>query len=214
LPPTSFVAFLQNHDQVGNRALGERLTQLGRPGALRAALALLLLCPQIPLLFMGEEAGAREPFLFFTDFHGELADAVREGRRREFAKSPGFGNEAARESIPDPNDIATFLQSRWTDDAPDAAAWRRLVRELLSLRHRLIVPGLEGARALGGRAVGASAVVARWRLGNRTALTLASNFGADPVTAPLPDRPPVFGTVAHAGWLVGETCLAWLEATE
>lgn len=214
LPPTSFVAFLQNHDQVGNRALGERLTQLARPGALQAAMALLLLCPQIPMLFMGEEAGAREPFLFFTDFHGELADAVREGRRREFAKSPGFGDEKARAAIPDPNDIASFLRSRWTRDAPQADGWGTLVRELLSLRHALIVPGLNGARALWGRAVGASAVVACWQLSNQTELTLASNFGTDPVAAFLPDRPPIFGTVEQSGWLAGETTLAWLEPSK
>jgi maltooligosyltrehalose trehalohydrolase len=214
LSPTSFVAFLQNHDQVGNRAFGERLTQLARPGALKAAMALLLLCPQIPMLFMGEEVGALEPFLFFTDFHGELADAVREGRRREFAKSPGFADEKTCMSIPDPNDIATFLQSRWTGDAPHADEWRALVRGLLSLRHHLIVPGLEGAQALGGRAVGTSAVVARWRLGNKADLTLASNFGVESITATMPERPPVFGTIAQSGHLDGETTLAWLVPGE
>jgi maltooligosyltrehalose trehalohydrolase len=214
LPPTSFVAFLQNHDQVGNRALGERLTQLARPGALKAAMGLLLLCPQVPLLFMGEEVGAREPFLFFTDFHGELADAVREGRRREFAKSPGFVTEESRGAIPDPNDIATFLRSRWTGDAPDAEEWRALVRELLSLRHSLIVPGLVGVRALGGMAAGEAAVVARWRLSNETELTLACNLGVNSVAASLPDRPPIFGTIEQAGWLAGDTILAWLEPRE
>ena len=67
LPPTAFVLFLQNHDQIGNRAFGERLTALADPAALEAAIALLLLCPQIPLLFMGEEDASRTPFLFFTD---------------------------------------------------------------------------------------------------------------------------------------------------
>ena len=96
LPPTAFVAFLQNHDQVGNRAFGERLTTLADPRALRAAAALVLLAPQIPLIFMGEEAGARDPFLYFTDHHAELANAVREGRRAEFAKFPAFAAPAAR----------------------------------------------------------------------------------------------------------------------
>ncbi|RRW38150.1 malto-oligosyltrehalose trehalohydrolase, partial [Stutzerimonas stutzeri] len=83
LPPTSFVLFLQNHDQTGNRAFGERLVSLADADALRAATAVLLLSPMVPLLFMGEEWGARQPFLFFTSHHGELADAVREGRRNE-----------------------------------------------------------------------------------------------------------------------------------
>ncbi|WP_188945256.1 malto-oligosyltrehalose trehalohydrolase, partial [Polymorphobacter multimanifer] len=103
LPPTAFVSFLQNHDQIGNRAMGERLTLLADPAKLRAATALLLLAPQIPLLFMGDETGSRSPFLFFTDFDADLADAVREGRRREFAKFEAFADPSARERIPDPN---------------------------------------------------------------------------------------------------------------
>ncbi|WP_199033334.1 malto-oligosyltrehalose trehalohydrolase, partial [Ralstonia sp. ASV6] len=83
LPPTAFVLYLQNHDQIGNRPLGERLTRLAHPEALHAAQTLLLLCPQIPLLFMGEEWGSLRPFYYFTSHHGALADAVREGRRRE-----------------------------------------------------------------------------------------------------------------------------------
>ena len=86
LPPTAFVLFLQNHDQIGNRAFGERLTTLVEPAALEAAIALMMLCPQIPLLFMGEEDASRTPFLFFTDHGAELADAVREGRRSEFSQ--------------------------------------------------------------------------------------------------------------------------------
>ena len=103
LPPTAFVLFLQNHDQIGNRAFGERLTTLVEPAALEAAIALMMLCPQIPLLFMGEETASRTPFLFFTDHAAELADAVREGRRSEFAKFPAFADPATRERIPDPN---------------------------------------------------------------------------------------------------------------
>ncbi|WP_147432237.1 malto-oligosyltrehalose trehalohydrolase [Pararobbsia silviterrae] len=113
LPPSAFVFFLQNHDQIGNRAMGERLTRLADHDALRAAIALMLLSPQIPLLFMGEEFGSTQPFLFFTDYTGPLADAVREGRRREFAKFSAFSDPARRARIPDPNDRATFEQSRF-----------------------------------------------------------------------------------------------------
>ena len=89
LSPLAFVNFLQNHDQIGNRALGERLTILAPPAAVEAALTILLLSPSPPLLFMGEEWGSRQPFPFFCDFKGELADAVRNGRKREFALSCG-----------------------------------------------------------------------------------------------------------------------------
>ncbi len=209
LPPTAFVTFLQNHDQVGNRALGERLTRLARPSALRAAMALMLLCPQIPMLFMGEEVGAREPFLFFTDFHGELAAAVREGRRKEFAHSPGFGDAHDLEAIPDPNAASTFEASHWTADAPDAAEWRALVTRLLTLRHEHIVPHLDGAAAIGAEAIGEAAVIARWRLGDGAILTIAVNLGAEPVAAVLPTTRPLFGKPA-AGAIPADTTLAWI----
>jgi maltooligosyltrehalose trehalohydrolase len=209
LPPTAFVSFLQNHDQVGNRALGERLTRLARPSALRAAMALLLLGPQIPMLFMGEEVGAREPFLFFTDFHGDLAAAVREGRRKEFAHSPGFGDAHDLEAIPDPNEAATFEASRWTANAPDAAAWRALVTRLLNLRREHIVPRLDGAAAIGAEAIGEAAVVARWRLGDGAILAIAVNLGDAPVAAVLPTTRPLFGEPV-VGAIPADTTLAWI----
>ncbi len=94
LPPSAFVLFLQNHDQIGNRALGERLHQLAAPQALQAATVLLLLSPMIPLLFMGDEVAAEQPFLFFTSHHGELAELVREGRRNEFKAFSAFADPA------------------------------------------------------------------------------------------------------------------------
>ena len=128
LPPLAFVDFLQNHDQIGNRAFGERLTTLAEPARLKMMQALLLLAPQVPLLFMGEEWGAEEPFLFFCDFHDELADAVREGRRREFAHFPEFANAAARARIPDPNADADLprLQARLVEARGPGA--RRMAR--------------------------------------------------------------------------------------
>ncbi|GGG35812.1 malto-oligosyltrehalose trehalohydrolase [Caldovatus sediminis] len=189
LPPTAFVLFLQNHDQVGNRACGERLSALAHPEALAAATALLLLCPQVPLLFMGEEWGATAPFLYFTDHHGELADAVREGRRREFAHFAAFADPEARERIPDPNAEATFRASI-PDPAeaarPPHAAVLDLHRRLLALRRREIVPRLPGARAIGAGAAGDAAVLARWRLGDGAVLTIAANLGPDQASvAPL-----------------------------
>jgi malto-oligosyltrehalose trehalohydrolase len=208
LPPTAFVTFLQNHDQVGNRALGERLTTLISADLLRAAIALQLLCPQIPLIFMGEDGGAHEPFLFFTDFHDRLADAVREGRRREFAKFPEFADAGKRTRIPDPNAPATFEASRIHGDG---AEWRALYRDLLALRRR--IPGLPGARSLGAKAVGGKALVARWRLGpsgGRAVLTIACNVGDEPVRADLPQTQPIWGHLAD-GTLPAHTTAAWCE---
>ncbi len=115
LPPAAFVDFLQNHDQIGNRAFGERIDRMADENIVQALHAILLLSPHVPLLFMGEEYGETRPFLFFTDFHGELADAVREGRRREFAGFEAFSGELA--PIPDPNAWDTFAASRldWSE---------------------------------------------------------------------------------------------------
>ncbi len=147
LPPSAFVSFLQNHDQIGNRALGERIGQLASPQALRAAMEILLLAPAPPLLFMGEEFGAGSPFLFFCDFSGELAEAVTNGRRNEFARFAQFNSAELRERIPDPNAEQTFLRSKlnWESLTRESHAdWLRFYRELLAIRGRMIVPRLRG----------------------------------------------------------------------
>jgi malto-oligosyltrehalose trehalohydrolase len=143
LPPTAFVNFLQNHDQIGNRALGERLHKLVKnEAALVAATTILLLSPSIPMLFMGEEWAAPEPFTYFCDFEPELAAKVREGRKREFAKFLRFaGADAA--SLPDPTDPATFeaVKLDWNTPAqPSHAGWLEHYRRLLAIRKRDIVP--------------------------------------------------------------------------
>ena len=206
LPPTRFVSFLQNHDQIGNRAFGERLTRLADPAKLAAATVLWALGPQIPLLFMGDAVGAESPFLFFTDFHDELADAVREGRRSEFAKFAAFRDEAKREAIPDPNARATFEASR-LEDGPDADAWRDLYGRLLKLRAERIVPVLKGATSLGAEAVGEAAVIARWRIADGTVLTIAINLGDKAASAAVPDGPVLFAAGAP---LAPASCAVWL----
>jgi maltooligosyltrehalose trehalohydrolase len=173
------VLFLQNHDQIGNRAFGERLTRLAHPRALEAAIALLLLCPQIPLVFMGEEAASPAPFLFFTEHGAELAQAVREGRRREFAKFSQFSDPKNLDQIPDPNAAATFERSKPVADPAGAGERERLFRDLLSLRRTEIVPRLAGARGADARAVGPAAVTASWRMGDGALLTIAVNLGAE-----------------------------------
>ena len=210
LPVTAFVNFLQNHDQVGNRAFGERMTQLARPDTLRAAMALLLLCPQIPLLFIGEEFGAREPFLFFTDFDGQLAEMVRVGRRQEFAATPGFASVDNTQAIPDPNDEASFAASRYTRNAPNAAQWRAWVRDLLALRRTNIIPFLKSVHATGAEAIGDHAVQARWRLGAAGTLTIIANLGLVPVPWTMPSSAPFFGTMPAHGHMPAGTTLAWI----
>ncbi|KJZ51378.1 malto-oligosyltrehalose trehalohydrolase [Pseudomonas marginalis] len=195
LPPSAFVAFLQNHDQIGNRALGERLHQLCSPQALKAATTLLLLSPMIPLMFMGDEANASEPFLFFTDHHGELAEAVREGRRNEFKDFAAFQDPERRERIPDPNALPTFLQ---TTPSFDENEHTQLYRQLLSLRHRHLVPHLPGSVALGAQVLADHAVSARWRLGNGSVLRIDLNLSAVPLDHPATE-PVLFQTPANAG---------------
>jgi maltooligosyltrehalose trehalohydrolase len=177
LPPYAFVSFLQNHDQIGNRPFGERLTTLADPRATEAAIALQMLAPQIPLIFMGEETASETPFFFFTDHHGALAEAVREGRRREFAKFSDFADPVRREKIPDPNDIRTFERSVPHPGAQRSKTRGDLYRRLLSLRATEIAPRLPGSRAAGASALGPAAVVAHWKMGDGALLTLACNLG-------------------------------------
>ena len=191
LPPSSFVLFLQNHDQIGNRAFGERLTTLARPAALRAAMALLLLSPQIPLLFMGEPVGATEPFRYFTDYKDEaLAQAVREGRRSEFAAFAEFEDPERRAAIPDPNDAGTFEASIPAtvsdgDLSANRRRWLAWTRSLLAARHAHVIPRLAGCTADRARVLGSHAVEARWRLGDGSLLMIAVNL----LDSPVPYRP-------------------------
>jgi len=145
LPLSAFVSFLQNHDQIGNRAFGERIAAIADPRAVRAAMAILLLAPSPPLLFMGEEFGAATPFLFFCDFEKNLAAAVTEGRRNEFARFARFTDPGQRERIPDPNALSTFETSHldWSElEKPGHRDWLHFYRTLLNLRRKYIVPRL------------------------------------------------------------------------
>ena len=134
IPGDRFVVCIQNHDQVGNRARGDRLiTLLDHPAKQRLASSLLLLAPYVPLLFMGEEYGETRPFPFFCSFRGpELIQAVREGRTRECAD---FVSSA--EEIPDPDAVETFASAKltwsWPEGSPQGGL-RRLYQDLLSVR--------------------------------------------------------------------------------
>lgn len=192
-PPVAFVDFIQNHDQTGNRAHGDRLIELAGAERTKVLLATLLLSPHIPLLFMGEEYGETNPFQFFTDFHGELAKAVREGRAKEFKGHHGHDGE----DVPDPNAEQTFLRSKldWNRRSGEQGkAWLALTRHLLELRQQHIVPLLATAKGAGRVVETAPGLVAvSWAFEKGT-LSMALNIGDS--AQPLPDFP-------------GETIFAW-----
>jgi maltooligosyltrehalose trehalohydrolase len=175
LAPTAFVSFLQNHDQTGNRALGERLDALADPKQIEAALAITLLAPMIPMLFMGEEWGSQRPFLFFCDFAGDLAEAVRSGRRREY----DWAYAKYGDAVPDPLDPATFQACVLDWEARDAAPGRdrlALVKRLLAVRRREIVPRLAGACHGDAQTTDDGLLTAHWRMGDGARLSLAANL--------------------------------------
>ncbi len=218
LPPTAFVVCLQNHDQIGNRAMGERLSVLTDPQALAAATVLLLLSPSIPLLFMGDEWGTHTPFLFFTDHNEDLAKLVREGRRREFAHFAAFQDEARRALIPDPNAASTFTASVPDFEASGAVenqAVATLYRQLLTIRRDHVLAGIPGCKSLGAEAIGETAVHGRWALGSGKTLTLAANFGEADVVLPAMDGEQIFSTrPQQPGKLASRSAVAMLADTQ
>jgi malto-oligosyltrehalose trehalohydrolase len=175
LAPTSFVNFLQNHDQIGNRVLGDRLESNVSAQAIEAALAITLLAPAIPMLFMGEEWGSKAPFPFFCDFKGDLAEAVRKGRRREYAWAYAkYGDE-----VPDPLAQSTFQSAMLDWDARNEQAGKKrlaLVRQLLAIRRREIVPRLAGAAFGNAHVTDNGLLTASWRMGDGATLQLAANL--------------------------------------
>lgn len=192
LPPVRFVNFLQDHDQIGNRAFGERIGKLADDSAVKAAMAVLLLAPSPPLLFMGEEFGADTPFLFFCDFTGDLASAVTTGRRGEFSRFKKFSSPEMLKQIPDPNSEKTFEQSKidWRSvSEPVHQSWLNYYRELLLLRRTAVIPHLNKVKGCSGtyRVEGNTALMANWALGDDTSLTLLANLG--PETARSVQRP-------------------------
>jgi maltooligosyltrehalose trehalohydrolase len=187
LPPTAFVSFLQNHDQVGNRAFGERIVTLADPRAVRAATEILLLAPAPPMLFMGEEYGTQNPFLFFCDFEKDLAAAVTAERRNEFARFARFNDPASRKGIPDPNAESTFEASQLDWDVieqPAHQGWLNLYRRLIKLRHEYVVP-----RLLSPCDIDATYLICegrglnvQWMFGDASRLDLLANLGPAPLT--------------------------------
>jgi maltooligosyltrehalose trehalohydrolase len=137
-----FITYLQNHDQVANSAYGERIQELTTPGRVRAMTALLLLAPQIPMLFQGQEFGAESPFLYFADHKPELATLVREGRREFLKQFPSIGG--LDEELPRPEDVSTFEKSK-LDHERKNPQFLALHRDLIKLRRELAPRETEGA---------------------------------------------------------------------
>ena len=184
LPPTAFVAFMQNHDQVGNRAFGDRMAAIAPEESIKAIAAVYLLLPQIPMLFMGEEWGTKQPFPFFCDFPGELGELVRQGRREEFASLPEFQDPEQRERIPDPGAEATFLSGKlnWQEMSADGYGhWLAWYKNILLVRREHILPiiGHIGGYAGRYRLLGQSAVLVIWQVDEDKQLVLLANLSGE-----------------------------------
>jgi malto-oligosyltrehalose trehalohydrolase len=182
LPPIAFISFIQNHDQIGNRARGNRMVTYRPLAPIKAVAAVYLLAPQIPMLFMGEEWGAREPFPYFCDFDETLNEKVRNGRREELSRLPGFDAD----DLLDPTAASTFGSAKldWSKlHDKDAAEMLTLYKTLLQLRHQRIVPLLKGSGGGSGsfRRDG-SVIEVEWTLAADTTLQLLLNLSGNPGT--------------------------------
>jgi maltooligosyltrehalose trehalohydrolase len=200
LPLIDFVDFLQNHDQIGNRAFGDRLSSLSESHAMKTALATLILSPSIPLLFMGEEWQSKTPFRFFCDFGPDLAPLVTEGRRKEFAQFSEFSNPKNRERIPDPCTPQTFQDSflDWEAlETQDGQAWLAFCKQLLTLRRTEIVPLLRSGAISSSAAspnmkpgynlLGSTGALVWWPFSEQGTLFMSMNLGASALTFTLPE---------------------------
>jgi maltooligosyltrehalose trehalohydrolase len=178
LEAPAFVYCLQNHDQIGNRALGERLSAVVSAEQYRAVSTLLLFLPMTPMLFMGQEWAASSPFLFFTDHDAELGRLISEGRREEFASFAAFADPEVRARIPDPQAVTTFELSKvpWAErDRGEHGRVLALHKRLLALRKSDPVLRAGGRRQLTAEHIDdVLVVVRRTQAGTRTLLV---NFG-------------------------------------
>jgi maltooligosyltrehalose trehalohydrolase len=214
LPLTDFISFLQNHDQAGNRAFGDRILKYSNPDAVRALAAILLLAPSPPLLFMGEEFAADTPFLFFCDFRADLAKAVTEGRRAEFGRSAEFADEKHRNSIPDPNAESTFQASKlnWPSvHEGQHEEWLQLYSSLLRLRQEEIVPLLRengGAFSQAKWSTEGTVLNVCWHMTNRS-LELRTNLGNAPAPWTLHSGRAIYSNFDTAGGEMNPWSVAW-----
>jgi maltooligosyltrehalose trehalohydrolase len=200
IPARTFVAYLENHDQVAN-ARGERLHARTSPGRYRAMTTLLLLGPWTPLLFQGAERAAPEPFLFFSDHAGHLARAVSEGRAAFVRQFPSVAGADMRDRLADPADRGTFerCKLRRAESARARAAFA-LYRDLLELRRTDPVLRRQGADGLDGAVLAAEAFCLRWAAPDERDRLLLVNLGPD---LDLPSvAEPLLAPPARASWTV------------
>jgi malto-oligosyltrehalose trehalohydrolase len=210
LPPTAFISFIQNHDQIGNRLFGDRLGETLPTAKMKALASIYLLAPQIPMLFMGEEWAASTRFPYFCDFDEELNAAVREGRKQE------FGHDRDVEEAPDPTTEGTFLSAklRWDEcEVGHHAEMLEHYRALIALRRTHVRPLLD---RIGGRPadhqVRGSVIDVRWHAGDKT-LMLVTNLGEESAHVEWPTRARCFYPGLHVRpdvlaswdvrWLIG-----------
>ena len=194
IPMHRFVICLQNHDQIGNRAYGERLHQTIDPAEWRAASTVLLTAPMTPLLFMGQEWAAGSPFQYFTDLEPDLGRHVTEGRRREFKDFPEFTDPQARQRIPDPQAQSTFDASRldWGERERGVhAATLRLYAELLRLRRSHRALGADTATAGDAEAPDGQTLLMRRSDDGESFLVVAKLSGSGPVAVAMSAEPRV-----------------------
>jgi len=199
LPPWSFVVFTQNHDQVANTLAGERIHRLASPARLRALTALTLLAPQTPMLFMGEEFAAAQPFPFFADHSERLRAPVREGRRGFLRQFAHYATAGAQASVPDPGAEAAFRAAKldFAQRETNAHVYA-LYRDLLRLRREDPVIAAQARGGFAGAVLGARAFVLRWfdrAAGDRL---LAVNLGDDLDLAVAPE--PLLAPPRDARW--------------
>ncbi len=188
LPPSAFVLYIENHDQVANACCGYRLHQLVGPSVLRAITTLLLLAPGTPMLFQGQEFGSSAPFLYFADFPEYLAPAVAAGRKAFLSQFPSLAGSDSQSAIPDSRDIATFLRSKL--DLSERTAHAHIYafhKDLLTLRREDPVFSAQRPRAVEGAVLGGSAFVLRFFGPDDNDRLLAVNLGTDLHLSPAPE---------------------------
>ncbi|KQS96854.1 malto-oligosyltrehalose trehalohydrolase [Rhizobium sp. Leaf391] len=206
LPPTSFISFIQNHDQIGNRAKGDRFTEATTSAQRRALSAIYLLLPQIPMIFMGEEWDSRQPFPYFCDFDDDLNRIVREGRRKELSRLPGFVEISKEEIDPTRPETSRHARLDWENlSKPDNVAHLAHYKALLEVRRNSILPRLAGIKTGGHGSVAGSVIEVRWQTADGQ-LALITNLSDADERFPGNSR----GTVLwQEGDISEDTCGPW-----
>jgi maltooligosyltrehalose trehalohydrolase len=200
-PGAAFVFYIQNHDQVANQLWGDRLQEKAASGVCRALTALLLLAPETPMLFMGQEFAASAPFLFFTDHDPKLAQLVHKGRKEFLSQFPSYGSEAAQALIADPNDPSTFQRSKLNfDERRTHGPWYAMHRDLLRLRREDPVIARQARDRIDGAVLGPQALVLRYFGHDGDDRLLILNVAAELDYRPAPE--PLLAPSPRGPWMV------------